>query len=299
MPSRQRLSLRRPRKRRHRPEPSRLSLCEAAALGALQGPTELLPISSSGHTSLIPWLADWPYAELEPELRKSFEVALHAGAGLALAIDMRGELIEAALRLDRRGAAVIALSLAPPAIAGYLLERAIERRLGGPRSIAVGLIAGAIAMALADARPGRGRGPSPRGTRPEADVGPRDGLTLGVAQAVALIPGVSRNGATLTAARGRGFAREDAVALSWHAALPVILGASALKALRLRRGVPGGVWPALATGAGSAFVSTSASARLLRRPRVSTRALLPYAVYRCMIAAIAIMRLRKPQNRDG
>lgn len=299
MPSRQRSSLHRICERRPA-QGRRLSLWEAAALGVLQGPTELLPVSSSGHTALIPWLAGWPYAELEPELRKSFEVALHTGAGAALAFDMRGELIGAARALDRRRAAVIALSLALPAIVGYALEQPIERRLGGARSIAAGLIAGAVAMAMADARPGRGEGLSARGTRREADAGPRDGLALGLAQAVALIPGVSRNGATLTAARRRGFARQDAALLSWHAALPVMLGASALKALGLwRRGAPGGAWPVLAAGAGSAFVSTSASARLLRRPWVSSRSLLPYAVYRCMIAAIAIMRLRSTQNRGG
>jgi undecaprenyl-diphosphatase len=297
------------------------SPCQAVALGLLQGPTELLPVSSSGHTALIPWLAGWSYVELEPELRKSLEVALHAGAGAALAIDMRRELLGAARKLDKRRIAVIALSLVPAAVAGYALERPIERRLGGPRSIAAGLIAGAVAMALADLRPGRaadsirqadsirradstrraGRrrrrgsvheGSLARGTRHEDEAGPRDGLALGLAQAAALIPGVSRNGATLTAARGRGFAREDAVALSWHAALPVILGASALKAWRLRRrGVPDGAWAALAAGAGSAFVSTSASARLLRRPRVSARALLPCAVYRCLLACFALRRL--------
>ena len=161
-------------------------------------------------------------------------------------------------------------------------------------------------MALADIRPGRSgmserrAGPAEpgsrpgRGTRREGQAGPRDGLALGLAQAAALIPGVSRNGATLTAARARGFARADSVALSWHAALPVILGASTLKAWRLwRRGIPEGAWPALATGTGSAFVSTLASARLLRRPRVSARGLAVYAVYRCTIAAIAIEKLCK------
>ena len=137
----------------------RARLRHAVALGLLQGPTELLPVSSSAHTTLIPWLAGWPYADLDPELRKSFEVALHAGAAAALAIDMRTELIEAARTLDRRRAAAIALSLAPPALAGYVLERPIERHLGGPRSIAVGLIAGAAAMALADLRPGAGGRP--------------------------------------------------------------------------------------------------------------------------------------------
>jgi undecaprenyl-diphosphatase len=270
----------------------RLRLRHAVALGLLQGPTELLPVSSSGHTTLIPWLAGWPYAELDPELRKSFEVALHAGAAVALAIDMRGGLIAAARTLDRRQMAVIALSLAPPVLAGYTLETPIERHLGGPRSIATGLIAGAVAMALADLRSVAGRR-----ARRERDAGPRDGLALGVAQAAALIPGVSRNGATLTAARVRGFTREDAQTLSWHAALPVILGAMALKGWRLlRNGVPNGSWPVLAAGAGSAFVSTSASARLLRSPRISARSLLPYAVYRCTIAALTIVHLRRTQN---
>jgi undecaprenyl-diphosphatase len=275
----------------------RPGLRHAVALGLLQGPTELLPISSSGHTTLIPWLAGCSYAELDPELRKSLEVALHAGAGAALAIDMRGELIEAARALDGRRAGVIALSLAPPVLAGYALERPIERRLGGPGSIAMGLIAGGVAMALADLLADPRSASASRGARRARDAGPCDGLALGVAQAAALIPGVSRNGATLTAARARGFAREDAQTLSWHAALPVILGAVALKGWRLlRHGVSDGSWPVLAAGAGSAFVSTSASARLLRRPRVSARSLLPYAVYRCMIAAVAIGRLRRTQN---
>ncbi len=275
-----------------------LPLRHAVALGLLQGPTELLPISSSAHTILIPWLAGWPYAELDPELRKSFEVALHTGAGLALALDMRHELIEATLNMDRRHATVIALSLTPPAIVGYALERFIERRLGGPRSIAAGLAAGAVVMALADACPGRRSGLA-RGTRQRADAGPRDGLALGLAQATALLPGVSRNGAALTAARGRGFAREDAQALSWHAALPVILGASVLKGRRLaRHGAPQNAGRALAAGGGAAFISTLASARLLRRRRREDRSLLPYALYRCLFAALVIRRLPVAHNTD-
>ena len=128
----------------------RLPLRHALALGLLQGPTELLPVSSSAHTELLPWLAGWPYARVEGERRKAFEVALHAGAGLALALHMRRELLEDAARIDRRRAGVIALSLAPAALAGYALERPIEQRLGGPRSIALGLVAGAIAMTASD-----------------------------------------------------------------------------------------------------------------------------------------------------
>ena len=265
-----------------------LPLRHAVALGLLQGPAELLPVSSSGHTALIPWLAGWRYAELDGERRKSFEVALHAGAGVALAIHMRKELLRDAARLDRRRAAVIALSLAPPALAGYTLGRPIERWLGGPRSIAAGLAAGAVAMALADSRAG-GRVDAGRGFE-EANA--RDGLALGLAQASALIPGVSRNGATLSAARARGFGRGAAQALSWHAGLPVIFGASVLKGARLhRRGLPREERTALAVGGGTAFLSTVASARLLRRGLRDGRPLLPCSLYRCLLAALVIARL--------
>ncbi|HEX8715066.1 MAG TPA: undecaprenyl-diphosphate phosphatase, partial [Solirubrobacteraceae bacterium] len=99
------------------PARARLRLSEALALGLAQGPTELLPVSSSAHTTLIPLLLGWRYAELDAEPRKSFELALHAGAGAALALDMRRELLDAARRLDRRRVGVIALSLAPAALA--------------------------------------------------------------------------------------------------------------------------------------------------------------------------------------
>jgi undecaprenyl-diphosphatase len=272
-----------------------LSLRHAAALGLLQGPTELLPVSSSAHTALLPWLAGWPYAELDSELRKSFEVALHAGAGLALAIEMRAELLALLRSLDVRRTVVLGLTLAPPTIAGYALRRPIERCLGGPRSIAAGLIAGAVAMALADARADGRTG----GGRGWEDARALDGLALGLAQASALIPGVSRNGATLTAARVRGFARDAAQSLSWDAALPVILGASALKGSRLARvGARPQLGAPLALGGATAFLSTLVSARLMRRGGRDGRrgrALLPFALYRCLLAALVLRRLRRAQ----
>src|ERR1700674_1837299 len=100
---------------------SRLPLRQAIALGLAQGPTELLPISSSAHTTLIPWLAGWSCGEQGGELRKCFEVALHAGAGRALAVDMRGERVEASSGIDRRRLAVMLLTLAPPGVAGLAL----------------------------------------------------------------------------------------------------------------------------------------------------------------------------------
>jgi undecaprenyl-diphosphatase len=279
-----------------RPEPA-LSLRHAIALGLLQGPTELLPVSSSAHTSLIPWLGGWPYTQLDGETRKTFEVVLHAGAGFALAIDMRAELVHAASEMDRRRATALALALAPAAIAGAALQAPIERGLGGPRSIAAGLGAGAMAMALADRwagggpwRAGKGAGRSCEGARAS------DGLVLGLAQASALIPGVSRSGATLTAARARGFARGDAERLSWLLALPVILGASLLKGIPLLRRGAVEQRGALATGGVAAFLSTFASARILRRGRHGGRALLPYALYRCLLAALVMRRLRRGEQ---
>ncbi len=270
---------------RHAAERTRLALRHSLALGLLQGPTELLPVSSSAHTTLVPFLLGWPYAELDGELRKSFEVALHAGAAGALAIDMRGELVGALRELDGRRLTTVALSLAPAAAAGLVFGPVIERRLGGPRSIAAGLIAGAGAMAAVELRGEAGR-------RGHEDAGPGDGLALGVAQALALIPGVSRYGATLAAGRARGFTRSDAQQLSWHAALPVMLGASALKALRMSHGRPSdaGAMP-LAAGAGAAFASTLISSRLLRRAG-ALGSLLPYSLYRVALAVLAVTRMR-------
>lgn len=252
----------------------------AAFLGLVQGPTELLPVSSSAHISLLPWLAGWPWQELDAEARKSFEVALHGGTAAALLICLRNEITDELDAFDARRASVVALSFLPPAIAGIALERRIEA-LGTPRATAGGLVAGAIAMALADTAPQiRGRG----------DAGALDGLLLGLAQACALIPGVSRNGATLTAARSRRFHRDQANLLSRTVALPVILGAVAFKGGRLaRRGVAPGTGRALAIGTGAAFASTLASHRLIGLVE-RDRALWPYAAYRLALAAVVLRR---------
>lgn len=252
----------------------------AVALGAVQGPTELLPVSSSAHLSLIPWLAGWDWDELDPEMRKSFEVALHVGAALALLIGQR-KVIEGELRqFDRRRAEVLALSFLPPAVIGLAAERHIERRLGGPLATACGLIAGAVAMAIADRRPQ---------SRLRDRAMPADGLALGVAQAAALAPGVSRNGATLTAARWRGFTREHANMLSRTVALPVIVGAALLKGTRLRkRGLPASQRPAFAAGTATSFASTLASQELIRLVERDNRGLWPYSAYRIGLAGLVL-----------
>jgi undecaprenyl-diphosphatase len=256
----------------------------ALALGLVQGPAELLPVSSSAHLVLVPWLAGWDWEQVEPEVRKSFEVALHAGAAAALVVGQRRLIGEELRQFDGKRALLLALSFLPAAIVGYTLERPIERRLGGPRTTAYGLLAGAAAMLVADRRPQqRGRG--------EATAA--DGLALGVAQAAALAPGVSRNGVTLAAARWRRFSRDQANLLSRTIALPIIVGATALKGTRLaRRGASPQLRRSLALGVGASFASTLASQRLIGLVE-RDRALWPYAAYRAGLAALVLLKLRR------
>lgn len=278
-----------------------LPVAEAVALGLLHGPAELVPVSSSGHVAAVPELLRWRTARASGAARKELEVALHTGTALALLLSLRGELL---MRPTPRRLALLACSFAPPALVGGLFERAIEERVRGPRWLAGGLAAGALALALADCAPQeRGR----------EDAGWVDGLWLGVAQATALVPGTSRNGMTLAAARARRFRRPDASELSWRVALPVLVGATALKgsrvAARLRRGPgasgsaapstanagPGssdsaGVAPLIA-GAAAAFASTLASVRWIGLRR--ERPLWPWAVERAALAAAVFAAARR------
>jgi undecaprenyl-diphosphatase len=266
------------------PPDGRIPARRALALGIVQGPAELLPVSSSAHIVLLPWLAGWDWDELDPELRKSFEVALHAGAAAALLIGQRRTIAEELRSFDGRRAVVLGLSFLPAAAAGYTLERPIERRLGGPRATALGLLAGALAMLVADRRPQRrGRGDATAG----------DGLALGVAQAAALAPGVSRNGVTLAAARWRRFSRDQANLLSRTIALPIIVGATILKGVRLRRrGASPALRRSMAIGIAASFASTLASQRLIGLVE-RDRALWPYAAYRVALAAAVLAKLRR------
>jgi undecaprenyl-diphosphatase len=265
--------------------PARLKLRHALALGLIHGPAELLPISSSAHTALVALRARWPYADLDPRFRKAFEVALHAGAGAALAFDERRALRgrDAARRASLDDALLISASLAPPALAGLVLEPFIARRLSSPRAIAAGLLGGSVAMLLADRRPE---------CRARADARVADGLALGLAQAAALAPGVSRSGATLAAARMRGFTRTDAQLLSQHAGIAVIAAACVREAPLLAgpRAAPGSRG-AYTLGAAGALLSSITSLRLRRRLVTSPPPLWPFALYRLALAAL-IMRRR-------
>jgi undecaprenyl-diphosphatase len=251
-------------------------LAETVALGLLHGPAELLPVSSSGHVAALPWLLGLRHAQLGGEERKEVEVALHAGTGLALLLGLGPRDWPAAARRP----AFLALAVAPAAVAGWALERPIEQRLGTPGPLAAGLLAGSAAL-LAGGRV--------RGERSAGDAGREDALALGLAQACALLPGVSRSAATLAAVRGLGFAPPAAARLSSAVGLPVLAGAAALKGVRLARRAPApGERRVLAGGAAAAFASTLLAlplARALERDRP----LWPWAAYRCALAATLLM----------
>lgn len=260
------------------------ALGRAFALGAMHGPAELLPISSSGHIELVPWLLRWPQISEDPEVRKAFEVALHAGTAAALVITLRGEAFESLRESGpRKLAEQIVIASVPAGVLGLALERPVERFLGTPGSIAAGLIAGALVMAWADGAFAQ--------EREALDAERADALWIGLAQACALFPGVSRGGATLAAARVRRFTRTGSSRLSRHIALPVIAGATGLKLLRLRgRGLPPGASTAFAIGAAASFASTLGSTWVIGQVE-RDRSLLPYAAYRIGLGSLVLRRL--------
>jgi undecaprenyl-diphosphatase len=261
---------------------------------------------------LVPWLAGWSYGELDPRLRKSFEVSLHAGTAAALLARPPWREHERPLRTrcerERSGRAAskrlrfLLAATVPPALTGYALGGEIERRLGTPATIAAGLIAGSTALIAAELR-ARSAGARPRpgsrdphmeirGARRARNAGALDGFAIGLAQSLALAPGVSRSGASIAAARARGFSRRDADRLSWIAGLPVIGGATLLKGWRLARDdAPHELRLPLAVGATGAFVSTLASTKLLA-PERRAALLGACAAYRVALAALVLARLR-------
>jgi undecaprenyl-diphosphatase len=232
--------------------------------------------------ALLPQLLGWSaYTALDDELRKSFEVALHAGTAAALLIALRHEVAEVVRAMDLRRIVRHGLEILPPAVAATFWERPLEQRCGGARSVALAQVAGGAAMWAADRRPA---------VRVHGDAGALDALAIGVGQATALIPGISRNGATLTAARLRKFERRSANRLSRHAALPIIVAATGLKGARLaKRGMPRELRAPFAVGAAAAFASTLAASRLIGMVD-GARSYAPFAAYRIAFGALALRR---------
>lgn len=252
-----------------------LTVPQAVLLGAIQGPAELLPVSSSAHIELLPRLLGWSgYEQLAPAERKSFAVALHAGSlPVLLAIGPRPALLDAVLMA------------APGALTGALLERPIERRLGGVRATAAGLLAGAAVLLAADIAARQRRGPARTGRPPRRVL-----AAIGGAQTLGLLPGFSRLGAAVSAARLAGFEPHEAMTLGRSAGLPLTAGAVALKAARLTTGdLPAGLRGPFAAGALAAAASTALAAPLSRRAPLRAA-----AVWR---AGLAVAALRQNVRR--
>jgi len=273
------------------PASPHIPILHAIVPGVTQGLSEFFPISSSGHLILVPWLFNWHELDKFKELNKTFDVALHAGTFIgAVAYFWRdlSRLIPAGLRAaarrriettEERLAWLLVLSAVPGAVVGALFESVIEDNLGQPWLIAVMLIVFGLVLYTADRASQR---------LEFEDFRLRQAVVMGLCQAAALQPGVSRSGVTITAGRLLGFERDDVARISFLMSLPIIGGAVLYKGAKLVRD---GMYP----GTGAAFVwGVLASAvtgllaiylvfRVLR-----TRSYTPFVVYR-VLAGLAVL----------
>jgi undecaprenyl-diphosphatase len=216
-------------------KPGRLSDWQALVLGIVQGATELLPVSSSGHLILVPWVANWHYLETHESFNKTFDVALHLGTLVAVVLYFWAEIVRyvvawvrsigrrAIATADERIAWAVAAATVPAAVAGAAGESVIEKHLGEPWQIAITLSVFGMLLWLADRLPERRR---------LDEIGVRNGFLVGLAQVLALMPGVSRSGITITAARAYRLDRDSAARLSFLLLVPVVLGAVVYKGVK-------------------------------------------------------------------
>ena len=211
---------------------SKLPDWQALVLGLVQGFTELLPISSSGHLIVVPWLGDWTYLKEHEAFNKTFDVALHLGTLVAVVAYFWHDLIGYAVAWcrsvwrrsieseDEKIGWIIVVASIPAAVIGAAFQSVIEDRLGEPWQIAVLFAVFGVVLWWADRRPER---------RDIGELGLKQGLLVGLAQSLALAPGVSRSGITITAGRFLGLTRDAAARLSFLLLVPIVLGAVLLK----------------------------------------------------------------------
>lgn len=251
-------------------------------LAVVQGLTEFLPVSSSGHLVLVPYLVNWTDQGL------AFDVAVHAGSLVAVCVFFREDIL-GLLRGARQVlggetklpqanmALAIGLGTIPAAIAGLLFASWIEANLRDPSVIVVTLSGYGVLMALAD-RFGKSE-------RVIAGVSIRDAVIIGCAQALALVPGTSRSGVTITAARVLGFGRQDAARFSFLLSAPVIMLATLYKGFELVTGDAAVPWGQLGLGAAVSAIVAYLSIEFFMR-FVSRIGLAPFAIYRLALAAV-------------
>lgn len=258
-----------------------MTLLQAVVYGVVQGIGEFLPISSSAHLLLVPWLFGWE----DPGL--AFGVALHMGTLFAVIIYFWRDwldLVAAGLGLQknkpvqRRLFWMLAFATIPAALAGFFFEDVVEKIFRSPLVVAFALIALGLLLYQID------RTSSQKVNLKRLRFG--TALGIGVAQAFAIIPGVSRSGATMTAARFFGLKREDAARFSFLLSLPIILGAGILQVPKLDPQLTSSLpfWVGLITAALSGYASISFLLRYL-----STRNFGVFAAYRCVLGLVIIV----------
>jgi undecaprenyl-diphosphatase len=271
----------------------RLSDWQALALGVVQGATELLPISSSGHLILLPWMADWTYLQQHEAFNKTFDVALHLGTLIAVVAyfwwdigryivawveSLRRRRIETA---DERIAWAVAAATIPAALAGALGESFIEKKLGEPWQIAIFLAVFGVLLWVVDRQPQE---------RSMDHIGVKNGFLIGCAQVLALMPGVSRSGITITAGRLWKLDRDAAARMSFLLLVPVVLGAVLYKGLKdvvLNPLPPGSGGPFLVGTLAALAVGLAAIQVLLDYVRRHNYTI--FAVYRVVLALIIVL----------
>ena len=270
---------------------------QAALVGLLQGLTEFIPISSSAHLELVPWIAGWDGDGLIGSL--AFDVFLHLGTLVALLVYFASDWIRyigawlASVRerrigadSDRRIAWLLVLATTPAAAIGFGLEGFIEDTFHGDDdaarlAIAGFLVLGAGALWAAD-RLGRRN-------RDLEEVDAPAALTIGLSQALALLPGISRSGATITAGLALGLRREAAARFSFLLATPITLGAGLYGSRRLLTETHTGTeWLAIGVG----FVAAAVAGLLAIGFLLSwlrTRSVAAFSVYRLAFAALVVL----------
>ena len=275
-------------------EAGKLTDWQAFTLGVVQGLTELLPISSSGHLILVPWLFDWHYLTEHKDFNQTFDVALHLGTLVAVVVYFWADIVRlvaawfrsvgrrAIETADEKVAWLVFVASIPAALAGAVGEQAIEDHLGEPWQIAINLAVFGGLLWVADRS---------AQTRRLEDLGLWTALGVGAAQALALMPGVSRSGITITAGRFLKLDRDSAARMSFFLLIPIVFGAV------LYKGLTDVVFGGLPSGSTGPFVVGTVAAA--RAGLIAIELLLGYVrrhdytvfvVYRlCLAAAILII----------
>jgi undecaprenyl-diphosphatase len=269
--------------------PDAIPVLHAIVLGIVQGLSEFLPISSSGHLILVPWLFGWKEltGPSHADLNRTFDVALHLGTFVGAAAYFRADLARlaraawASLRArriendDQRLAWLLALSAVPGATLGAVLESTAGDKLGQIWLIAVMLIVFGLVLLVADRHPG---------DRDPEDFRMRDAAIMGICQAGALAPGVSRSGITISAGRFLGFERDAAARISFLMSLPIIAGAGVYQGIKVFTGggIPSGTGAAFVWGMLASAVTGAMAVWLVLR-LVRTRSFAPFVIYRVAV----------------